>query len=67
MIDAAIFQHVIPASTFTDNELSLMKTIVLDCSKNHAGIGLKTFQSPRDSKMKNVLAQLDNAGRTASL
>ena len=41
LIDAAILQHVIPASTFTDNELSLMKTIILGCSKNHAGIGSK--------------------------
>ena len=41
LIDAVILQHVIPASTFTDNELSLMKTIILDCSKNHVGIGSK--------------------------
>ena len=40
-IRAHILQHVIPASTFTDNELSLVKTIILDCSKNHAGIGSK--------------------------
>ena len=33
LIDAVILQHVIPASTFTDNELSLMNTIILDCSK----------------------------------
>ena len=41
LIDAGILQHAIPASTFTDNELSLMKTIILDCGKNHAGIGSK--------------------------
>ena len=29
LIDAAILQHVIPASTFTYNELSLMKAIIL--------------------------------------
>ena len=36
LIDAVIPQHVIPASKFTDTELSLMKMIILDCSKNHA-------------------------------
>ena len=41
LTDAVILQHVIPASTFTDNELSLMKAIILDCSKNHVGIGSK--------------------------
>ena len=41
LIDAAILQHVISAGAFTDNELSLMKTIILDCSKNHVGIGSK--------------------------
>ena len=34
LIDAAILQHVIPASTFTGNELSLLKTIILDCSED---------------------------------
>ena len=69
LTDAAILQHVIPASTFSDNELSLMKTIILDCSKNHAGIGLKDIPIAERfrSKIKNVLAQLDNAGRTSSL
>ena len=69
MIDAAILQHVIPTSTFTDNELSLMKTIILDCSKNHAGIGSKDMSRTERfrSKIKNVLAQLDHAGRTLSL
>ena len=38
LIDAAILQPVIPASTFTDNDLALIKTIILDCSKNHAKI-----------------------------
>ena len=41
LINAAILQHVIPASTFTDDELFLIKMIILDCSKNHAGIGSK--------------------------
>ena len=58
LIDAAILQHVIPASTFTDNELSLMKRIILDCSKNHAGIGSKDIPIAERfrSKIKNVLA-----------
>ena len=38
LIHEAILQHVILASAFTDNDLSLMKTIKLDCSKNHARI-----------------------------
>ena len=69
LIDAVIFQHVNPASIFTDNEPSLMKTIILDCSKNHAGIGSKDIPMAERfrSKIKNVLAQLDNAGRTPSL
>ena len=69
LIDAAILQHVITANTFTDNELPLMKTIILDCSKNHAGIGSKDIPISERfrSKIKNVLAQLDNAGRTVSL
>ena len=68
-IRAHILQHVIPASTFTDNELSLVKTIILDCSKNHAGIGSKNIPMAERfrSKIKNVLAQLDNAGKTPSL
>ena len=67
--DAAILQYVIPASTFSDNELSLTKKIILDCSKNHVGIGLKNIPIVERfrSKIKNVLAQLDNAGRTPSL
>ena len=46
-----------------------MKTIILDCSKNHAGIGLKDIRVAERfrSKIKNALAQLDNAGRTPSL
>ena len=69
LIDADILQHVIPASTFTDNVLSLMKTSILDCLKNHAGIGSKDIPMAERfrSKIKNVLAQLDNAGRTPSL
>ena len=69
LIDAAILQHVIPASTFTDNELLLMKTIVLDCSKNHARIGSKDIPMTERfrSKIKNTLAQLDNVGRNPSL
>ena len=69
LIDAAILQHVIPASTFTDNELSLMKAIILDCSKNHVGIGSKYIPMAERfrSKIKNVLAQLENGGRTPSL
>ena len=69
LIDAALLQHVFPASTFTDNELSLMKTIILDCSKNHAGIGSRDILMAERfrSKIKNVLTQLDNAGRTLSL
>ena len=69
LIDAAILQHVIPASTFTDNELSLMNTIILDCSRNHAGIGSKDIPMAERfrTKIKHVLAQLDNAGRTSSL
>ena len=69
LIDVAFHQHVIPASTFTDNELSLMKTIILDCNKNHTGIGSKDIPMAERfrSKIKNVLAQLDNAGRTPSL
>ena len=68
LIDAAILQHMIPVSTFTDNELSLMKTI-LDCSKIHTGIGPKDIPMAERfrSKIKNVLAQLDNAGRSPSL
>ena len=38
LIDAAILQPVIPATTFTDNDLAVIKTIILDCSKNHAKI-----------------------------
>ena len=41
LINAPILQHVIIGSTFTDNALYLMKTIVLDCSNNPAGIALK--------------------------
>ena len=69
LIDAAILQHVNTANTFTDNELPLMKTIILDCSKNHVGIGSKDIPISERfrSKIKNVLAQLDNAGRTVSL
>ena len=69
LIDAVIFQHVIPASTFTDNELSLMRTIILDCSKNHAGIGSKDIPLAERfrSKIKNALAQLHNGGRTLPL
>ena len=69
LIDADILQHVIPASTFTDNVLSLMKTSILDCLKNHAGIGSKDIPMAERfrSKIKNVLAQLDNAGRIPSL
>ena len=69
LIDAGILQHAIPASTFTGNELSLMKTIILDCGKNHAGIGSKDIPMAERfrSKIKNLLAQLDNAGRTPSL
>ena len=46
-----------------------METIILDCSKNHARIGLKDIPMAERfrSKIKNVLAQLDNAGRTPSL
>ena len=60
---------MIPESTFTDNELSLMKTSILDCRKNHAGIGSKDISVVERfmTKIKNVLAQLDNAGRTLSL
>ena len=67
LIDAAILQHVIPASTSTDNELCL--TILLDCNKNHAGIGSKNIPMAERfrSKIKNLLAQSDNAGRTPSL
>ena len=45
-----------------------MKTIILDCSKNH-GIGSKDIPMAERfrSKIKNVLAQLDNVGRTPSL
>ena len=60
LIDAAILQHVIPASTSTGNELCLMKTIILDCSKNHQRSKIKNLKS----KIKNLLAQSDNAGRT---
>ena len=69
LMDAAILQHVIPARTFTDNELSLMKTIILDCSKNLVGIGSKVIPMAETfrSNIKNLLAQLDNAGRTPSL
>ena len=69
LINAAIFQHVIPANTFTDNELSLKKTIILDCSQNDVGIGLKDIPMAKRfrSKIKNVLAELDNAGKTLSL
>ena len=68
LIDATILQHMIPASTFTDNKLSLMKTIILDCSKDHAGVALKDIPMAERfrSKIRNVLAQLDNAGRTTS-
>ena len=60
---------MIPASTFTDNELSLMKMIILDCSKNHVEICSKDTPLTKRfrSKIKNVLAQLDNAGRTPLL
>ena len=46
-----------------------MKTIILDCSKNHAGIGSKDIPMAERfrSKIKNVLAQLDNAGRENSI
>ena len=69
LIDAAILQYVIPASTFTDNGLYLMKMIILDCSKNQVGIGSKDIQMAERfrSKIKNVLSQLDNAGTTPSL
>ena len=52
LIDAVILQHVIPASTFTDNELSLMKTIILDCSKNHVGIGSKDIPMAKRFRSK---------------
>ena len=55
LIDAAILQHVISAGAFTDNELSLMKTIILDCSKNHAGIGSKDIQWSRDSDQRSEM------------
>ena len=60
---------MIPASTLTDNELYLMKMIILYCIKNHAGIGSKDIPVAERfrSKIKNVLAQLDNAGRTPLL
>ena len=69
LINAAILQHVNPASIFTDNELFLMKTIILDCSKNHAGIGLKDIPIAQiiRSKIKDVLARLGSEGRTSSL
>ena len=46
-----------------------MKTIILDCSKNHAGTGSKDIPMVARfrSKIKNVLAKLDNAGRIPSL
>ena len=46
-----------------------MKTIILDCSKNHAGTGSKDIPMVERfrSKIKNVLAKLDNAGRIPSL
>ena len=46
-----------------------MKTIILDCSKNHTEIGSKDIPMGERSrsKIKNVLAQLDNGGRTPSL
>ena len=58
LIDATILQHVIPRSTFTNNELSLIKTIILDCSKNHAMIGSKDIPMAErfKSKIENVLA-----------
>ena len=58
LINVAISQHVIPAS--------IMKTIILDCSKNHIWFGLKDIPMVERfrSKIKNVFAQLDNAGRT---
>ena len=66
LIEAAILQHAFPASSFTDNELSVMKKIILDCSKYHAGIGTKDIPMAEifRLKIKNVLGQLDNAGRT---
>ena len=69
LVDAVILQYVISATTFTDNNLSRMKTIILDCSKNHPGIGLKDIPMAERfrSKINNVLAQLDNVGRTPSL
>ena len=46
-----------------------MKMIILYCIKNHAGIGSKDIPVAERfrSKIKNVLAQLDNAGRTPLL
>ena len=69
LIDAAILQDVIPASTLTNNELYLMKMIILDGNKTHPGIGLKDIRMIKRfrSTIKNVLTQLDNAGRTMSL
>ena len=68
-MDAVILHHVIPASKFTDNELYLMKTIILDYAENHAGIGSKDIPMTDRfrSKIKNVFPQFDNAGQTLSL
>ena len=46
-----------------------MKTIILDCTKNHVGIDSKDIAMAERfrSKIKNVLAQLDNTGTTPSL
>ena len=55
LIDAASHQHVIPASTFIDNELSLMKTIILDYRKNHSGICLKDIPMARHSDQRSKM------------
>ena len=46
-----------------------MKAIILDCRKNHAGIGSKDIPVTERlrSKIETELAQLDNGVRTPSL
>ena len=69
LIDAAIIQHLLPPSMFTNEELNAMEMSVNNACDNQKGIDASDVQVAEmlQTKITTVFEQANNAGRTPTL
>ena len=69
LIDAAIIQHLLPPSMFTNEELNAMEMSVNNACDNQKGIDASDVQVAEmlHTKITTVFEQVNNTGRKPAL